>query len=231
MSMLKDALDVVDRNSLDCSDLLFNSERDSFICIDCQESTNKEQLAHHFEAKWNEFVNHYMNAIYEVYPEEEYEYEDTPEGIGLDIQIEENKVVVNLYVGEFRVYGHDIPDFLDFGEAVAEFLEEFFSNPDYKECTYESVLMIAQDFGVCVSGGIELYSNVEDNEFDYSFDRLLPMMLQELQRQWDECDADEAEDYLNEMMKCSWIPDEWYGELAETTDDHEKLEILISMVP
>lgn len=231
---LEAALAFIDRNSMDgSSDLIFNSDGDSYILFKCPELLDKDVFCDEFVEEWNTFINQYskeLSEYYEADDEEEHVYDVTPEFISMKIEKENNSITINLYIPMFQVYGYDIPDLLGFGNDIDAFVKRFINKDKYKECTYESVITCRQDYGVCTSSNIDLFSNIENNTFEYSFNRLLPIMLEELKRQWieDVYDIEDAKMFVEEVSELEWIPEQWYEELVEITKNPEYKALILA---
>ena len=165
----------------DIYDLINNDFRlESFIRITCPEDVDIDTLIKQFRAGLIKAKDEYFNVFFEKYTTDKYQY-SVPDELNIRLT-RKNNVLIGKYIKNrcCEIYGEDVPWIIDFGFDVVEtFVSEFFNKPEFKDCKYENVFVTSQAFSVQDSTTVAISSNIENNDYEYSFNRVYKRLLRD----------------------------------------------------
>ena len=201
----------------DMYDLMINGQcPESFIRITCPEGFDTDLLIRQFRAGLIKARDGYFKQFFEKYTTDKYRYSVPDE---LNIRFTRNKnILVGKYTNnvECEIYGENVPWLIYFGfDVINPFLSDFFDNPEFMSCKYENVFVTSQEFSVQSSLTVAISSNIENNDYEYSFNRIYKRLLHNFLE-------DERMEYswrdIYPFIEAKWMNEKKFRQFAKLVD-------------
>ena len=175
----------------------FDFRMKGYLIITTEEDIDLKTLRDELVKNAYRFSTRYMNEKYKYYPQEEYEYESTPEFWYNKCMLKNKSIHFELGSDMYNVYGHGIPDFRDYASLFFKWLNGFAKRKNFK---YEGMIIDGQDFGCTVETCCTLDTNIDNNRFDIARRRINKAIKPVL-----ECeDYSEYWDDIKDFMSNKW---------------------------